>query len=511
MSNLHAETLFKKIVLDEDLSSTESLYIKAIQASQNHTTSITELKKFLSQKQTDLKNKINKLDINLRASLLSSKKFINEAYALNLPLTSNLFINEVVVLNGVLTPSLELSTTEKIDMDFKNFNSEYGTKFKISNNNIVISKNQSEQFQQLSINIPKDIYSGFFCIKFETDQLLSILDKNNAEIVSKTFTNILKIPFDKDTIKLKLRFFDNNQRVIKIVDKFFTKLVYTQKQVYETKTLVVNKILTQLALNTCDNYSNNLVNIKYYLKINNEDYKEIKPLNKDKISNVPNILKSSSQTYTEKLTNYIVTNGAYYYPVSSINNLTNIICLEREIREISQFSNKNDLVTCYTYNSNPVQLILSENDEVVLNDVSIIANVDNYVCNIPVGINKLALDKYVFNQPTSFLNAEIVNVKEGVLLTYTENSITKSINLYDEKSICLQLLKAGCELYESRPVFELIYIDDIKYIVKDNRNNPKIFGTSLNNNVQSVQLKIELESLDSKTIPYVSSITVKGA
>lgn len=511
MSNLHSERSFKKLVLDQDLTTTETLFIKASQSAANHAAQLDHLKKTLLQKQTALKIKLNKLDVSLRSSLLSNKKFINETYALDLPITEDLFTTKPTIISGVLTPSLELSSAEKIDMDFKNFNGEYGTKFQSVHNDIILYTNKTEQFQQISIDIPKDIYSGFFYIKFNAEELLSVLNKNNAEIMSKTLTNVLKIPFDKDTVKIKLRFFDNNQRTVKIADKFFTKLVYTQKQSYETKPILVNKILNQIALNTCDNYSNALVNLKYFIKINNEPYKEIKPLNKSKISDIPNILKSSSAVYSEKLTNFTILDGLYNFPISSINNLTNITCLEREIREIKYLQNDQVAdVTCYTYSDNPIVLTLDEHAEIIVNDIVVIADIADFKYTLPAGINKLTMDVLLFNQQVSLLNKKLITVKEGDFLTYVENSITKTVPVYNSKSICLQLLRNGCEIYERKSIFEIVYRDDIKYIVKDNKNNPKIFGTSLNNSVQSVQLKIELESLDSKTVPYVSSITLKG-
>ena len=98
---------------------------------------ILYIESLIEKEMNILKNKIKDVELKINTALFGSKKFINEAYAFEIPLNESYFLNPKIATfkDNILTTKInETQVNNKNPIDLKNILSKRNTDLKIINN-----------------------------------------------------------------------------------------------------------------------------------------------------------------------------------------------------------------------------------------------------------------------------------------------------------------------------------------------------------------------------------------
>ena len=163
-----------------------------------------------------------------------------------------------------------------------------------------------------------------------------------------------------------------------------------------------------------------------------------------------------------------------------------------------------------------LDLILNLGDVITVNGTSVEAKEPSFKVSLKKGFNTLSIPEYLWNQRDNMLQYEILEVSPTVLKLKSKatGEIINKLNDFNpntskDNSIFLQLvLKA--EIFYKNSNEKLFYLNDRLYITKSGDNNGHVFIKHSSNFVNTVQLKINLKSLNKTSPVYLSSLTIRG-
>lgn len=479
---------------------------------------ISKLDKILIKNLNSLRERIVACNVKVNTAIFGNKKFINESYAYEVPIrkeyfdnNENINFNENILTNN---PS-KSSQNNKINLDIKSINSRKNTDFKFINNTLSIEKNDLYNYQEIQINLPEDVASGVMYISLNKYDNLTVLNRFGKELAPRTITNFIAQPISKDTKAIILRFNVNEKKDISINEFYIAENSFDLDSIVYTKPIGINQELKEIGINTCDNYSDINSDISYEISINGGDYRAIRPLNKQK-----NLHLNSILAVDDSLTYYNLKQSIYNDNVN-LYTTTDFKSTEVTIMKSFRFKLGTDigLLTGKELNillKEDLDLILNLGDVITVNGTSIEAKEPSFKVSLKKGFNTLSIPEYLWNQRDNMLQYEILEVSPTVLKLKSKatGEIINKLNDFNpntskDNSIFLQLvLKA--EIFYKNSNEKLFYLNDRLYITKSGDNNGHVFIKHSSNFVNTVQLKINLKSLNKTSPVYLSSLTIRG-
>ena len=347
------------------------------------------------------------------------------------------------------------------------------------------------------------------------DDNLTVLNRFGKELAPRTITNFIAQPISKDTKAIILRFNVNEKKDISINEFYIAENSFDLDSIVYTKPIGLNQELKEIGINTCDNYSDINSDISYEISINGGDYRDIRPLNKQK-----NLHLNSILAVDDSLTYYNLKQSIYNDNVN-LYTTTDFKSTEVTIMESFRFKLGTDigLLTGKELNillKEDLDLILNLGDVISVNGTSIEAKEPSFKVSLKKGFNTLSIPEYLWNQRDNMLQYEILEVSPTVLKLKSKatGEVINKLNDFNpntskDNSIFLQLvLKA--EIFYKNSNEKLFYLNDRLYITKSGDNNGHVFIKHSSNFVNTVQLKINLKSLNKTSPVYLSSLTIRG-
>lgn len=252
------------------------------------------LQAYIASRLSHIKKRIEAVSIKASSALFGDRRFLNEAFAFPVKLTPALFTTPVTIKDSILTTKAK--GKEEVYAGKLHISSRRGTDFKIEDGKITIEKNLSHDYQELEIHLPKP---GLLQVSFDKYDSVSVTDTYGRELIDK---HITKTVAERAESSLVLRFHTNKRKTLRMDLKLTTSVFEALAEV-ETHPIPLGGVpLRQIGINTCDNYSEDYIDIQYMLSINGGAYVPIRPLNKQKNLSLPSILSiDSEETYSKEL------------------------------------------------------------------------------------------------------------------------------------------------------------------------------------------------------------------
>lgn len=472
----------------------------------------------------------------LNSALLADRKLTGETFTSIIPLTydyvsdsSTATLKDTIIM-GIEKDKME--GEEYINISGINITGEEHTVVKVNSRVFPYTlemHNKIRSYSQVKIDISTVIREGIFNLEFEESQVISILDSNNFELVPKHVTKQISLPVTFQTNNFKIRFFNNEIQKIKINKATYTDKIYIQEVTYESKKLAIEENLSQVVIDTCDNYSDPNVDIQYFIRFNTEEYQSLRPLNKFKINLEDKYLQSIVLTdrYIDneiiKIEENILEDGVFKFEIENLQVSVNKLRgfnkkLGDNLYSLEKYINKNSY-TINIFNKEEIEIVLNKDQSITLNNDLIQAKDKNLVLKLQKGFNRLEVDKTLWKEPVDLESTWIKEIKEDSLVVvdreteeireipYIFNTLQASTN-----SIYLQLLESESQVFiEEIEMFKKVSkTDTVEYIYKSDPNPIYIASYSRKKEINSIQLKAVMKSKDKRTCPFISRIILKG-
>lgn len=474
---------------------------------------VEEISNLILSETAKLKNRLIETELKLNTSLFADKKFLNETYSFEIPLREEYFINpeNASFKNNVLTTKVSKSNNiGNIKLDINNITSRKNTDFKFIDNTLFIEKNNQYPYQELEINIPNKITTGYLYILFDKYDNISVLNSFTKEIQDKSIINSVTLPITKNDKSFILRFENNENKKINIREFYIVQNSFELNTEIITKPITINQNLKQIGINTCDNYSNENINIKYEISINNEEFKEIRPLNKHKNLELNSIISTDTYLHEYKLEKSITNTNLELFTLEELDNLDFNIIKSFKYKlgdNIGSIQGK----TIFINIEEDITIYLNFNEKIVLNDKIITATDNNFPIILSKGFNKLDVSSVIWNQRIDLLNKQIISIEDNKIKYL--NLITKEIITFtipdNETSLFKQLiLKAN--IYLDKVESKFFIKNNGLFILKEVPNNLYIFVKYNNRLVNTIQLKINMRTLNKNIPAYISNLIIRG-
>lgn len=264
-----------------------------------------------------------------------------------------------------------------------------------------------------------------------------------------------------------------------------------------------------VAIDTCDNYQNKNVKINYQISINGGAFRSIKPLRKMSIYEDGLI---SSMPISDYL-NYKIAHLTEYTTESNRNIFkTGIDINIFNSSKFRYFVPNKRFVTGGNYTS--VTGILYEDKEYNFGQVGVVINgiVKTGKVKIYAGINTIEFPSYSFNELFNIDNVEEAAVDGSKIIIYKDGKIVNTIFDVDsyKNGFFMSVDIFGIKAILGKEVTDLVsFKDDIDNIFISSPEDIKSLYIVMKNkisNIDTVNLKIDMKSMDTFTRPEINRI-----
>lgn len=554
-----SETL-KGIVksIDEKLTDEEKVYLTA----DNESLSLQEYKvetelERLNYLLSLVSNNVDKLDKTVKEelvkfklrlldsgslvkqALLSERKLTGESYTLQVPIEKGYYSSNTTatVDDGVIfgIGFDENNVSSKLDLSTLYIKSEENTDFKITSEtnlypiNIQLAENFYKPYNQLKLTISNLSQTGILYLKFDKAEAISVLDSNGYEIVEPYITDKVSLNINTDSKSFSIRFANNKKRTVTIREMYFTEATYNKTTVFETLPLALDKNLSFLTVQTCDNYSNRNVDIKYEISINGNPYRAFRPNGKLNSKKLQSIIKTSITEDIEVKLNYDTLQDGYYryYNENLVNINSRLRVFSGKMTE--DFLSLENFLPSTTqtfevtiYNPQDFVLKLSPNMYVYVDDFYYEYNdVNKGNVEITEGLRKIKIERKFWKEIIDLDKYEIVSIEKEKLTVFEREADVKvkiEVDHYfdpidvNSNSIYLQLMQNSVDIYlkEEVDIRRKLDADYIEYFYKEDPKPIYVYSEAYQTTVDTIQIRVTLDTHDHKICPYVSKILVRG-
>lgn len=517
----------------------------------------------------ELRSKLDDCRENVKQALVSEKKLVGETYTAIIPISKDYTTSNTsaVVEDGVILGA-GYDSGKKVDtalgLDTVNIIAEENTKFKVGGKTneypltLSFNKNLYNPYNQVRIVLPTITQSGILLIKFNKVEAISILNKDGLEIVTKHISNIVKFPVDSESKSFSVRFLDNNKRNVQIEAMYFTEAIYNKTTVYETPRIDINKQLSYLTVESCDNYATPDVDIKYEISINGEDYEEYRPSGKLKNKLVPSIIRTDKYGYNEPviLTEPSQDEGVFkFYPDEPITQSSRIRAFslklgtdvhsaeaffepsgvvgflmhedddrwigieERRKRLIYVERGGENLMKLHTVVKETFDLYISEGSFIIVDGVKYrYEDTEQGVVKLTKGLHDLEFNRSEWKETIDLVEYLLSDLGEDYIEgTHRETGERERVAFYfnpKEKqfnSLYLQLWLQKADIYLLEEVLKRKYSAQyVEYFYKDNPYTTYLLNESPTKVVDTIQIRATMRSINEVVCPYISKIIVRG-
>ena len=497
----------------------------------------------------ETKNRIEQLAGEFSVRLLDAKQLLNSALLSERRLTGETFTSLPPLTKEYSTSETTATIKDSIVMGIKNSEIRGEESVLISSLNIrgdestflrVYSKdfpyvmtieNKLKPYSQLRIEIPAVIRAGVFNIRFEQVQIISILNSEGYEIIPRQASRELSIPVTSSTKNIRVRFHNSSKQDIKLLSASYTDKIYLDEVVYETKKLNINEVFSHVSINSCDNYTDPNVTIKYYASINSEKYIEFRPVNKFKVSlqdsAIPSIINTDIYSNNEviKLKDYVFEDNVYKFIVEDLKLVANKLkALEKkfgdDLYSMNQyFKPEEELYRFTSYAKKDFTLVLNKDQSIRINGIDYTTKDSNLTVKVDKGFNTVEVLKTLWKEPINLLVSYIKEIKKGSLVIVNRETLDISeipfiFNTMQEQtnSVYLQLLQQEIDIYmrEIELKKRVTIGSFIEYFYKDNVEPIYLASYQRQRQVDTIQIKAIMKSKDKKTCPFISRLILRG-
>ena len=443
--------------------------------------------------------KIKKLVDKVKGAILVERNSTSTIFSTIIPINKQQMDEEKTtaeisegVIFGISTKKVESKTVQPFtlsDLVFKNL------RIKSLNKKSVDVLEDFEISDHIHNNTPFEI-SLDLRGKIKNDTQV-ILDLNQYAIIElyldgvlfklKSLSNYFSIPVNENTLNVGLRVYPSLHKSNTLSFKVFgrTDLIYQDEVVYESKQIPINQTLSHFVLDTCDNNTDNKVEIDYSVSINGGDYERVEEVSKQsrsKLTNIQSIIGVSKDTELDLISSVGV----------KVNDSEFNYQLPPEIQNQVDFEVDVLIPIGYGFNYDEVFINIKQDFHIRKTDLS---NNDVYIDGVlvtdefaflPKGLRKVTvLSDYL---PADYLRSLF---KEDVYQARIKKPLLK--NSDSSKYISM----TGAELY--------------KYFKNISPETPLFFKRDSSSLfVNTIKVKATLKSLDYKTVPYISRFLVRG-
>ena len=531
---------------------------------------IDEVRALVQDRVIDLRQRLESCKLNVKQALVAERSLIGESYTAIVPLEKEYASKNTtaVIKDGIIFGSgfiSEPSGTELLKLDTVYMSGQEDTEFKIiSEQNkyplkLRLKKNYYSNYQQIKINLPQITQSGILFIEFDSTETVSILNKDGYEIISKYITDKVEFPVNNESRSFSLRLLDNSAREIKIKALYFTENIYNTQTTFETVPFAVDANLTFLSVQTCDNYTDKNINIKYEISINSEPYEEFRPNGKLKDSLRQSIIKTSKFNVENmlKISEPVLDGGVFkFYTEDLVSSEVKFRALSWKLGEdfqsIENFLEPEGASFLYDESYRPLRtdgvsflhkdkllltgkkdmlinmfLVVREEFELILNDLMVL-EIDGFKVSketvpegkyiLKRGVRNISVSETLWKEVVDLNKYYIESIADGFITVVDRTTGEKLVEefYYDPKenaftSLYLQIFDKKVDVYLREESLKRKYDNNyVEYFYKDDPYPIYVLTEATAIQVESVQLRVTMNSLDEVTCPFISNITIRG-
>ena len=506
---------------------------------------IEGIKSVIQTKLLEVRRNLENCKLKVQEALLSERKLIGESYTAVLPLDKDYISkNTTALVENNMTLGVgyksELTSENLLNLDTLYIGAQEETVLKIESETLnsyplklKLNKNFYNNYQQIKITLPRITQTGILYLEFDKQEAFSILNRDGYEIIPKHISNTVKFPVNNDSRSFSIRLLENTDREVIVKALYFTEQIYNTTTVYESTIMSVEEDLSLLSVQTCDNYTDKNVNIKYEISVNEREYEEFRPNGKLKENLTQSIIKASILNYenTIKLSNPILDNGVYkFYTNELINSEIKVKAFSWKFKE--DFNSVESFVQ--DSHNHPSELfynmffVVKEDIKIVLNSILefydngklIKKETEGDVYTLKRGIHKIRVLKTLWKETVDLNKFSIFSILENKLTVIERETEEKktidfiynpSEDLVQSTSLYLQIFNKKVDIYLTEEKLNK-KLDNafVEYFFKSNPYPLYVISESVQTRVNTIQIRATMTSLDKVTCPYISNITIRG-
>ena len=506
---------------------------------------IEGIKSVIQTKLLEVRKNLENCKLKVQEALLSERKLIGESYTAVLPLDKDYISkNTTALVENNMTLGVgyesELTSENLLNLDTLYIGAQEETILKIESETLnsyplklKLNKNFYNNYQQIKITLPRITQTGILYLEFDKQEAFSILNRDGYEIIPKHISNTVKFPVNNDSRSFSIRLLENTDREVIVKALYFTEQIYNTTTVYESTIMSVEEDLSLLSVQTCDNYTDKNVNIKYEISVNEREYEEFRPNGKLKENLTQSIIKASILNYenTIKLSNPILDNGVYkFYTNELINSEIKVKAFSWKFKEdfnsVESFVQDSHNHTSELFYN--MFFVVKEDIKVVLNSILefydngklIKKETEGDVYTLKRGIHKIRVLKTLWKETVDLNKFSIFSILENKLTVIERETEEKktidfiynpSEDLVQSTSLYLQIFNKKVDIYLTEEKLNK-KLDNafVEYFFKSNPYPLYVISESVQTRVNTIQIRATMTSLDKVTCPYISSITIRG-
>lgn len=506
---------------------------------------IEGIKSVIQTKLLEVRRNLENCKLKVQEALLSERKLIGESYTAVLPLDKDYISkNTTALVENNMTLGVgyesELTSENLLNLDTLYIGAQEETVLKIESETLnsyplklKLNKNFYNNYQQIKITLPRITQTGILYLEFDKQEAFSILNRDGYEIIPKHISNTVKFPVNNDSRSFSIRLLENTDREVIVKALYFTEQIYNTTTVYESTIMSVEEDLSLLSVQTCDNYTDKNVNIKYEISVNEREYEEFRPNGKLKGNLTQSIIKASILNYenTIKLSNPILDNGVYkFYTNELINSEIKVKAFSWKFKEdfnsVESFVQDSHNHTSELFYN--MFFVVKEDIKVVLNSILefydngklIKKETEGDVYTLKRGIHKIRVLKTLWKETVDLNKFSIFSILENKLTVIERETEEKktidfiynpSEDLVQSTSLYLQIFNKKVDIYLTEEKLNK-KLDNafVEYFFKSNPYPLYVISESVQTRVNTIQIRATMTSLDKVTCPYISNITIRG-
>ena len=506
---------------------------------------IEGIKSVIQTKLLEVRRNLENCKLKVQEALLSERKLIGESYTAVLPLDKDYISkNTTALVENNMTLGVgyesELTSENLLNLDTLYIGAQEETILKIESETLnsyplklKLNKNFYNNYQQIKITLPRITQTGILYLEFDKQEAFSILNRDGYEIIPKHISNTVKFPVNNDSRSFSIRLLENTDREVIVKALYFTEQIYNTTTVYESTIMSVEEDLSLLSVQTCDNYTDKNVNIKYEISVNEREYEEFRPNGKLKGNLTQSIIKASILNYenTIKLSNPILDNGVYkFYTNELINSEIKVKAFSWKFKEdfnsVESFVQDSHNHTSELFYN--MFFVVKEDIKVVLNSILefydngklIKKETEGDVYTLKRGIHKIRVLKTLWKETVDLNKFSIFSILENKLTVIERETEEKktidfiynpSEDLVQSTSLYLQIFNKKVDIYLTEEKLNK-KLDNafVEYFFKSNPYPLYVISESVQTRVNTIQIRATMTSLDKVTCPYISNITIRG-
>lgn len=283
--------------------------------------------------------------------------------------------------------------------------------------------------------------------------------------------------------------------------------------IIETKEIDINKQLSKLSIDVVDNNNISGVNIEYEIKINNGEYRKIRPVGQSKNIDVHSVIDISEKTENKiiEIDNSIKTETGYEYSLLDIPQAFLMTNDTTFLTKIDEWKYQESLYTSYVFNYEDIN-INTGTKNLYVDGKKLSGNIKIEKGLRLVGIeskdfkklfNKNLIDSYTVNG-----NTVSVTLRDGSVENIVDSMYPYNLKLLIETAsdfIFAEKLTEGFDYKLNRNE------NTVRVETKNKEGKVYCIFNNLLSTISFVSIRATLKSTDNKTVPKISRIILRGS